>query len=299
MRISENLFRRPRPYNRLQPSNLMTTIQLSTLSSYLRWRSLLIVWAEMPWPPGATAPANRALVINRWRDEAAALPALAWPLPSLPPVSILSLDPSPRLAQAFRAAGVPLHRVAGRSDVPVAGQHNLLQLGGDLERRQGLLLAWADVAGLKAQPDKHYLLAEAARLCRHGGVLALNPGGGYAFPRLWQQTLAPALGATAAETDVYGLGSGPWPPGIEPLIEPAAAVFEALSQVQMPRALESSRAGETLKEQRHQHVRRLLRLQEELAFQPGQIGLQLQIEDEQQRIAVLERQLDELLGIGD
>lgn len=273
--------------------------ELAVLSSYLRWRCLLIVWAEMPWPPAATAPDNRALAINRWQSEAAALPPLAWPLPSLPPVSILSLDPSPRLARAFSAARVPLHQVAGQANAPVAEQHNLLQLGGDLDRRQGLLLAWEDVTGLRAQADKRYLLAEAARRCRHGGVLALNPGGGDAFPRLWQQTLAPALGATAAETDVYGLGPGPWPQGIDPLAEPAATVFEALSQVQMPRVVESSRAVETLKEQRHQHVRRLLRLQEELAIQPGQIELQLQIEDEQQRIAGLERQLDELLGMGD
>jgi hypothetical protein len=197
---------------------------LETLTTALYQGRLLLVWGETPWPPATRPPADRAVTIGRWAREAAGLAPLAWPLADLPPAPILSLDPTDRLAAAFRIAGLSPHVVRGRREVPMTGRHNLLGLGGDLGARRGLLLTWDDVAALRADPDKAHLLAEAARACAGGAVLALVPGEGAVFQRVWETAIAPAL----REVPTFGLGPWPWPIGITPLGGPPEAFFAAL-----------------------------------------------------------------------
>ena len=197
---------------------------LPRLNAALAAGKLLVLWAEMPFPPEAEAPPNAAARIAQWQRAASArpaLPALPWSVWETPPLPILSLDPSPRLAEAFRMAGVPLTVVAARRDVPVAGRHSLLQLAGDLSTRSGLWLAWTDVRTARSDPDKAYLLQEAARVARESVVLVLAAQPGPDFARLWDDLLAPTLRAEA----VYGAGaaSAAWPAGISPVAgDPAA-----------------------------------------------------------------------------
>lgn len=266
--------------------------RLAVLRTYLRWNALLLLWADLPWQPIEDLPLARAAVIGRMRGEARGLPAPIWPLHDLPPAPILSLDPTDRLARAFAAAGAPLHHARTRADVPAAGRHNLLHLGGDLESRRGLLLTWEDAARLRTDEDKRHLLAESARHAHHGGVLVLRPTPDPAFAPLWQQ-IAPTLG----ETGVYGLGPGDWPAGIEPLAEGEEEVLAALARVERrgPLAFRHSARVEALRRERAQRFRRLLRVREELARRPGDVALQLAAEEEAAAVAAIERQLDELL----
>ena len=126
---------------------------LMLFATALRQRRFLLVWADVPFPPEERPPRNPAQTINRWQEAALALPpspfdffhGRPWPLAQLPPLPILSLDPTDRLESAFRYAGVPLHTVRTRRDLPRPDQHNLFKLGGDLAARTGLFLSWEDV----------------------------------------------------------------------------------------------------------------------------------------------------------
>ncbi len=208
----------------------MISTVLPRLNAALAAGKLLVLWAEMPFPPEAEAPPNAAARIAQWQRAASARPALpapSWPVWETPPLPILSLDPSPRLAEAFRMAGVPLTVVAARRDVPVAGRHSLLQLAGDLSTRSGLWLAWTDVRTARNDPDKAYLLQEAARVAREGVVLVLAAQPGPDFARLWDDLLAPTLRAEA----VVALGppKTTWPQGMLPIAGAAEAVLRGLA----------------------------------------------------------------------
>ncbi|MBN1955406.1 MAG: hypothetical protein JW900_10195 [Anaerolineae bacterium] len=171
---------------------------------------LLLVWADVPFPLAERPLANPALEIGRWQEAARTLGLPAWPLQTLPAGPILSLDPTARLAAAFRAAGVPLHPVRTLGDVPAPGQHNLLQLGGDLAARAGLFLGWDDVRDAPSDPDKAHLLAEAGRVVQGGVALVLAPAPDETFSRFWRELLGPALRGAA-----HAFAAGPrgfaWP----------------------------------------------------------------------------------------
>jgi len=203
---------------------------LQALTTALTQGRLLILWAATPWPPLTRLPANRAIAITQRQRQAPHLPPIAWPLSALPPLPILNLDPTNRLAAALRATGASPHLVRGRRDVRIAGRHNLLQLGGDLDTRRGLLLTWDDVVALRTEPDKAYLLRLAARACEGGALLAMAPGEGTAFQRTWETAIAPALGDTRA----FGLGAGPWPPAIVPLRASPGDLLARLETVSPP-----------------------------------------------------------------
>jgi|GEM_PF-2236886 len=211
---------------------MTTTLELSTvlprLNAALAAGKLLLVWGDTPFPPEAEAPVNAAAHIAQWQRTE--LPPVTWPLWETPPLPILSLEPTARLAAAFRAQGAPLVVVATRRDVPVAGQHSLLQLAGDLAARRGLWLAWADVRDVHSDPDKAYLLQEAARIARDGVVLVCAPDPGPAFARLWAELLAPVLREAEAVV-ALGPAESTWPAGIRPL---AGAALDVLGQLVAP-----------------------------------------------------------------
>jgi hypothetical protein len=178
----------------------------------------LLVWADVPFPPAEQPPRNPAHTIARWQQDAAALPSTPldydhgrrWPLAELPPLPILSLDPTARLETAFRYAGVPLAPVLTRRDLPASDRHSLLKLGGDLPSRAGLLLTWEDVRAAPSDSDKAHLLREAGRAAQGGVALLLAPAPDAAFTRLWRELLAAAL-AGADRCLAVGPADFAWP----------------------------------------------------------------------------------------
>jgi len=213
------------------PTALELAIVLPRLNAALAAGHLLLLWGDVPFPPEAEAPANAAVCIAQW--QSAVLPSLPWRLWETPALPLLSLDPTPRVQEAFRDHGVPLNVVATRHEVPVAGQHALLQLAGDLGTRRGLFFTWEDVRAARGDPDKAYLLQEAARVARDGVVLALAPASLPTFARLWDTLLAPALREAQA---VYAVGAGAaaaapaaWSAGISPIAGDPAALLAALA----------------------------------------------------------------------
>jgi hypothetical protein len=182
------------------------------------------------WPPPNWAPPNRAQVIGRWQEAARSLPPVDLPVARLPPLLILSLDPTDRLEAAFRRAGAPLSVVRTRGDVPARDRSSLLKLGGDLASRSGLLLSWEDVGAALHDADKAHVLAEARRVAQGGTVLVWAPAPGDAFSRLWRALLAPNLPGAVRYLALGPAGSS-WP---EPLQHEGRTLPEALSVLESP-----------------------------------------------------------------
>ncbi len=181
----------------------------TTLTETGRRGRLLLLWGALPFPLAARPPANRTLTLNRWAAEAEALPSPRLPLPQLPPLPLLSLDPTGRLERAFAGAGVPLQVVHTRRDAPAQDHHVLFKLAGDLGRREGLVLSRTELQELRNDPDKGYLLDEARRLAGDGALLLLGCDPAAEDFRAWWSILAPALGRPA----LFALGepSAVWP----------------------------------------------------------------------------------------
>ena len=203
---------------------------LALLTTILPGRRLLLVWADVPFPPTERPPRNPALVINRWLESARSLSSFPWPVAQLPPLPILSLNPTDRLEATFRQADVHLNVVRTRHDVPAGSEHNLLKLGGDLATRTGLFLSWDDVQAARNDPDKAHLLREVHRLAQDGVVLVLAPDPTAAFARLWRDLLAPAV-REAAHHFVLGPADFPWPAPLQRLDADPLEVLAALEHI--------------------------------------------------------------------
>lgn len=173
---------------------------------------LLVLWGVVPLPLTERPLANPTLMLNQWTARTNNLPVVALSLPHLPPLPFLSLDPTNRLTQAFQTAGVPLHVVTTRRNVPAAGQHNLLPLAGNLSTRSGVVLSRGELPDLHNDPDKNHLLTEARRIIENGALLLLGSDPTNEDFSAWWAVLAPALGHPPA----FAVGelSLPWPPGI-------------------------------------------------------------------------------------
>jgi hypothetical protein len=206
---------------------------LSTLCDALNQQRLLLVWADVPFPPEGRVVRDRAQLINRWQEEAKALPILPfefshgrrWPLVGLARLPILSLDPTDRVEATFRYAGVPLKVVRTRRDVLFQDRHNLIKLGGDLRARAGLFLSWDEVWAVSGDPDKVHVLQAVQRVVRGGVVLAMAPSPAVAFSRLWMGLVAPAI-QEATRQFVIGPAEYAWP---TPLIRLEAGIEETLT----------------------------------------------------------------------
>lgn len=189
---------------------------------------LLLLWANLPLALLAQPPANPALLLSQWLVQAGEMPSeLIAGLPGLPPLSILSLEPADRLERAFQGAGVPLHLVTTRREVPVRGRPNLLKLGGDLVSRSGVILSRAALGELHADPDKAYLLAEARRIVKDGALLLLGADPAHEDFRAWWAVVYPALDSPAA----WALGppEADWPAGVTPLAADLAQLAAELA----------------------------------------------------------------------
>jgi len=197
-----------------------------------RRERLLVLWGAIPFPLAAHPPANRALALNRRAAEAKALPPLPVPLAQMPPLPLLSLDPTQRVERAFARAGVPLQVVGSRREVPARGRHVLLKLAGDLGARRSVVLSRAEVHELHSNPDRRYLLDEARRLVKGGALLLLGCDPDSEDFRAWWPALAPAFRGVAC----YAVGEAPapWPAGVTCLGPDWKALNAALWAAQPP-----------------------------------------------------------------
>jgi hypothetical protein len=228
---------------------------LSRVVAALHRQRLLLVWADVPFPPEEETPRNPAQLINRWQEAAGALPVLPfdfahgrpWPLAQLPPLPILSMDPTDRVEVTFRYAEVPLSVVRSRRDPPARDRHSLLKLGGDLSARAELFLSWEDVRAAPNDPDKAHLLREAGRVVEGGAVLAMAPSPTDTLARLWRELVAPAVGK-AAHQFVLGPADFAWPTPLVRLEETPEEMLAALADGAVPPPLESVQA-ESLRRQ--------------------------------------------------
>ena len=227
---------------------------VSSLAAALNERRLLMMWADVVFPPEERTLSSheRDATIDRWQEAAPALPFLPfefehgkpWPLARLPGLSILSLDPTDRLEKTFRYAGVPLQVMRTRDDRPARDQHSLLKLGGDLTARAGLWPSWEEVRHGPDDPDKAHLLQQASQRAQDGGVLVIAPVAGdglerrlAVFARVWEEVLTAPLSG-AAHHVVVGPGGYPWPAPLKWLGMDVAQVLGALADASIPPPLE-------------------------------------------------------------
>ena len=200
-------------------------------------KPMLLVFAETPFPPQETPPKPPAAAIKAWQQRASALAPASTGLSAdavktltqLPPFPILSMDPTRRLEESFDILGCPLTILRSQQDVPVYGQHTLLKLGGDLPARSGLFLSWDAVRAARDDPDKRYLLSEAARQAEGATVILYTRDPDPAFLRYWELLLKPIL-QDAAALWVVGPEDFPWP---APLVYKGTHLMDALQALIM------------------------------------------------------------------
>ena len=201
------------------------------LTEACRRGRLLLLWGALPFPLAARPSSNRVSALRRWAEDGPApAGALLAALPGLPPLPMLSLDPTDRVERAFQRAGSPLQVVRAQSDVPVQGRHALLKLAGDLATRQGVVLSREELHELRGDPHKRHLLHEARRRVRDGALLLLGGDPENADFAVWWSVLAPALGEAA----FFALGApgAAWPAGVVGLGQDLEALSAALWALQ-------------------------------------------------------------------
>jgi hypothetical protein len=246
---------------------------LALIAAALQARRLLLVWASVPFPVEERPTDPAALLINRWRRDAQALPPFPWPVPQLPPLSTLSLDPSDRIEAAFREASVRLNVLHTRQDVVDPGQHNLLKLGGDLGSRSGLLLTWAKVRDVPNDADKVHLLEEARDVAEDGVVLVVTDDPRGPFVQLWDE-LVRAYVSGARHCFALGPADAHWPEGVKHLSVDVNGVLTRLTDIEVPSPTPStSEAPPPVRKVQgiHEKLDRLLQGQEGLKQGQGAI----------------------------
>ncbi len=173
----------------------------------------LLIWADPPRPLPLRAPHNRACAIRQLQAAHADLPPLPFDVVALPPICLLSLDPTDRAEQAWAAAEREVAVILARRDVPPQAGTSLLKLAGDLASRTGLWLGWDDVRDARNDPDKAHLLEEARRHAQDNAVVVLAPCPDEAFSCLWR-LLQPVV-ATAQQAYAIGPAAYDWPAPLE------------------------------------------------------------------------------------
>ena len=189
---------------------------------------LLVLWGAVPFPLAARRPNAPVLLLNQSSAKASSLALPSITLTDLPPLPILSVDPSNQIEAQFQQAAVPLHSIQGRQQVIKAGQHSLLKLGGDLQTRQGVVLSREELDSLTATPDKGYLLQAVQPYLKDGVLLLLGADPANADFVAWWSGLAKRLGPSAS----YAVGDSAvaWPDGIIGLDVDFGLVCEGLAQ---------------------------------------------------------------------
>ena len=84
----------------------MTMISLpEPLLAALREGRLLVVWGDVPFRPQSEWK-SRSVIRGWWKAAAGPLGAIALPLHGLPPLTVLSLDPTGRMVEAFEQGNI-------------------------------------------------------------------------------------------------------------------------------------------------------------------------------------------------
>jgi hypothetical protein len=206
---------------------------LALIAAALQARRLLLVWATVPFPPETRPTGTPALLIKRWRRDAQSLRPFPWPVPQLPPLTILSLDPSDRIEAAFREAGAPLSVLCTQKDVINPHQHNLIKLAGSLALPSTLLLTWADVRGAPNDPDRVHLLREARRVAKDSVVLMFTDTPGERFVQLWHELVRSYISSTRHHV-ALGPADARWPDGVRHLSTDVKGTLTQLTKVEVP-----------------------------------------------------------------
>ena len=169
-------------------------MNLNTLLEAYQQNKLLVLWGQSPVSLSVHSPPNRLAVIQQW---AATMPESSlenhpFQWSQLPPLPILSLDPTAALEQHFKQAAVELHIVKNRHDVVTAAhRYNLIKLAGDLPSRAGLILSQAEINQLRQDATKRHLLTEARRIGENGVLLLLGGAPENTDFQTWWRVLAP------------------------------------------------------------------------------------------------------------
>jgi hypothetical protein len=203
--------------------------QLPTeLKNATRTNKLLILWGDMRLDLSEHEPTNRALVINRWLGKAQDLSAIDLPLSRLPPVPILSLDPTDRIEGHFQQARTVLRVVGSTHDVPTVHEHTLIKLAGDLASRARIVLSREAVRSLHSDADKRYLLDLAQRIAANGVVLLIGCDPSHANFKAWWSILAPLF----IDAKCFALGDPEltWPARVTCLGLDAHSILSELSR---------------------------------------------------------------------
>lgn len=209
---------------------------LAPFRQALARRRLAVLWAAIPFPLAADG-VNPVVAANTWRAAAAELPGLALDLAGLPPVDVLSLDPTGHPLDACDAIGAdaggnanpsaPATVVLSAGDLPVAGRHTVYQLAGDLAGGTDLVLTRADIRRRLADANTRRWLLDPWRdiaAATDAVVIAHADPASPAFRAWWDDGLAAAL--TGLALHAVGAQDAPWPPGVT-VIAPDWATFAA------------------------------------------------------------------------
>jgi hypothetical protein len=198
------------------------------LRNATRDHKLLILWGAVPIDLAEREPANRALVINRWLEQAQALPMIDTPFFRLPPVPILSLESTARIEEHFQRSGRILRVVSSARAVPAQHEYTLIKLAGDLTSRAGVVLSREALRSLHSEADKRYLLDQAQRISAQGAVLLLGCEPGRADFKAWWSILAPLF--NNAKCFAIGDPALDWPARVTCLGPDAQSIFDELDR---------------------------------------------------------------------
>ncbi|MEM7032027.1 MAG: hypothetical protein AAF629_20910 [Chloroflexota bacterium] len=198
--------------------NPQTKTTADILQNAYQQTNLLVLWGWQPVALAQYEPPNRATAINQWQkavQAASGNKGASELLAQLPPLPILSLEPTTRLEMVFKQADIDCRIVLKQNDVVNRGGHSLIKLAGDLESRSGLVLSQTAIDDLTQLEDKRYLVTEAERIVNGGVLLLIGCDPSQAEFKAWWRLIASALNPKS----IYGLGTtdDAWPNGVQRL----------------------------------------------------------------------------------
>jgi hypothetical protein len=244
----------------------------------------LLIWADLPQPLPSHAPRPRVRAIQQLQKACADLPPLPFDVTALPPVCLLSLDPSDRVEQAWTDAERAFAVILSRQNVPPRAGTSLLKLAGDLDSAASLWLGWDEVQNARNDPDKTHLLAEARRHARDNTVVVLAQRPDDAFTHLWP-LLRPLI-AAAEHAHVVGPTGYDWPAPLEHAGTDPARVLDLLPTIEALAPIIAVPRGTD-----REIIERLNRiLQNQEGLRRGQVTIYRRLSDaEKQQVAELQK----------
>ena len=244
----------------------------------------LLIWAALPQPLPSRAPHPRVRTIQQLQKACTDLPPLPFDVAALPPVCLLSLDPTDRVEQAWTEAERTFAVVLSRQNVPPRAGTSLLKLAGDLDTPSSLWLGWNDAQDARNDPDKAHLLAEACRHAQNNTVVVLAQHPDDAFTHLWP--LLRPLVAAAEHAHVVGPVEYDWPAPLEHAGTAPTRVLDLVPTIETPAPVIAVPRGTD-----REIIERLDRmLQNQEGLRRGQVTIYRHLsDDEKQQVVELQK----------